>query len=421
MDYFIITLTLVSGFLYFFGLISLFIKEKLYLSETLASTLFGMLFSSLLNREGSFIDHKFMTQLSRIVLSLQVVAVGISIPKKYILKEWRSLCVILVPLMTLSYITAATIVHLVLGYDLYISLIVGACVTPTDPVLATAILKGKFSNRYIPSHLKNLLTVESGANDGLGYILLTFPLIFLKNKTLTDWFLTTWLKEIILSIAIGSIIGYVARKILIFCKRKKLIDKESFLVSMITLGLFVTGITGLLESDDILACFVCGLFFSWDETYKKDIQESHLLEVIDLLFNHVFFIFFGSLIGYNTLKWEYGIVAVLILIFRRLPFFYLFKCFIKPLQTNREVFFAGWFGPIGVGAVFFGYHAIHELEHMDLEVTKEIMPLINIIVLSSVIVHGLTAPIIHFHLKRKKIGLDDYAESNFSAAEIIER
>ena len=72
-------------------------------------------------------------------------------------------------------------------------LLVSACVTATDPVLAAAVVgKGKFAER-VPGHLRNLLSAESGCNDGMA-----FPFIFLSlnliihsghaGEIVKDWF-----------------------------------------------------------------------------------------------------------------------------------------------------------------------------------------------------------------------------------------
>ncbi len=49
------------------------------------------------------------------------------------------------------------------------SLVVAACVTATDPVLASSVVgKGKFAKR-VPKHLRDLLSAESGCNDGMAF------------------------------------------------------------------------------------------------------------------------------------------------------------------------------------------------------------------------------------------------------------
>lgn len=45
-------------------------------------------------------------------------------------------------------------------------------------------------------------------------------------------------------------------------------------------------------------------------------------------------------------------MALAILVFRRLPFLLAFYKWIPDVKTLREAAFVGWFGPMGVGAIF---------------------------------------------------------------------
>ena len=54
------------------------------------------------------------------------------------------------------------------------AMVIASCVTPTDPVLANSITKGRFADKHVPIHVRNIIVAESGANDGLG-----FPFIYL--------------------------------------------------------------------------------------------------------------------------------------------------------------------------------------------------------------------------------------------------
>ncbi len=60
------------------------------------------------------------------------------------------------------------------------ALAIGACVTPTDPVLSNTIVKGKFADNNVPKELQKIVIAESGANDGLGYLFLFLALYLIK-------------------------------------------------------------------------------------------------------------------------------------------------------------------------------------------------------------------------------------------------
>ncbi|KAG0417659.1 Na(+)/H(+) antiporter 1, partial [Dictyocoela roeselum] len=279
-------LTVVGGFILLFGLVSLFIKERCYIGEPLVGTIFGIIvgpkFLKILNINK---NEKLFFILTRILMNIQVLSVGIFMPKNYVVKEIFSLSMLLGPLMLVTWLFSSFVVYVLVIKEIYPALILGACVTPTDPVLASTLLKGKFANRYIPMHLRNLLSIESSANDGLGFPLFTLPFYLMTKNSAADalkaWVFTTWLREVFSGILLGAVIGYTGRFLLIKSRENKMIDKESSLAFVIVLGLFVTGISGLLNCDDMLASLVCGMLFSWDGSVTDDIYESHLFEVLD--------------------------------------------------------------------------------------------------------------------------------------------
>jgi NhaP-type Na+/H+ or K+/H+ antiporter len=110
------------------------------------------------------------------------------------------------------------------------------------------------------------------------------------------------LYQICLSIVIGAIIGYVARKVLRFAEERRsvtaittlqladrlsLIDHESFLSFGIALTFFTLGIVGVLGSDDILCCFIVGNSFTWDDWFRVQTEDHAFQDVIDQLLSSV--------------------------------------------------------------------------------------------------------------------------------------
>lgn len=126
------------------------------------------------------------------------------------------------------------------------ALAVGACVTPTDPVLSNSIVKGKFADKNIPKELQKIIVAESGANDGLGYPFLFLPLFIIQHtgmgsdhsiaNAMGDWFGETWGYTILLSVVYGAAVGWIAKELLHWAEEHRYVDKESFLVFAITLS-----------------------------------------------------------------------------------------------------------------------------------------------------------------------------------------
>src|SRR3954470_3392469 len=100
---------------------------------------------------------------------------------------------------------------------------IASCVTPTDPILANSIVKGRFAEKHVPLHVRNILSAESGANDGLGFPFLFLAVYLMQSdnvgQAVGKWAYWIVAFQILLSIAIGFFVGYVARKVLKFAEQ----------------------------------------------------------------------------------------------------------------------------------------------------------------------------------------------------------
>lgn len=72
---------------------------------------------------------------------------GISLPKAYLKKAWLSLTILLLPVMTSAWLISGVIIWGLIPSLTYAeALVIAACITPTDPVLAgTSILAALLS------------------------------------------------------------------------------------------------------------------------------------------------------------------------------------------------------------------------------------------------------------------------------------
>ncbi|QSS65379.1 Na+/H+ antiporter Nha1 [Histoplasma capsulatum] len=411
---------ILGGFTSLFMLCSLFVKEKLYIGEATVATLCGVIFGPHAARLFDPISwgnvDKITLECSRIVLVVQCFAVGVELPKFYMEKHWRSVVLLLLPVMTWGWlITSLIIWWMVPPLSWLESLACAACVTATDPVLASSVVgKGKFAKR-VPKHLRDLLSAESGCNDGMA-----FPFIYLavylidyrpdSKKVAFHWICFTILYECIFGAFFGFVIGYIGRHAIKFAERKSLIDRESFLVFYFVLALFCAGTGSLLGMDDLLIGFSAGVGFSNDGWFTEKTEESHVSNVIDLLLNLTYFVYFGAIIPWQQFNapaigmvpWRLVVIAIFVIFFRRIPIMLMLKPFIPDIKTWREALFAGHFGPIGVGAIFAAILTRAELENGSTQPLAEpprpgdenfaivtvIWPITTFLVISSIIVHG---------------------------------
>ncbi|TFL02627.1 Sodium/hydrogen exchanger family-domain-containing protein [Pterulicium gracile] len=414
---------LLGGFVVLFGMFSLLLRERLYVGEACWAFLFGIAMgpfgANIFNPRG-WGDHSDETtnvitlEFTRVVLAIGVFAIGVELPKAYMARHWKSIFYLLVPVMTFGWFVCAGLIYaLVPALNFRSALVIAACLTPTDPILAAAVVGGKYADKHVPAHIRHLLAAESGCNDGAA-----FPFLFLAlyliiddpnvGSAVKDWFLILWLYQIILGTAIGAGVGFGFRHLMKFCEQKNLIDRHSYIAQYISLAIFTVGITVLLGSDDLLATFACGAAFAWDGFFNRQTEESNFSSVIDLLFNIATFIYLGAWIPFDhyddpalTLTvWRLVLIALLILLLRRLPIMIALYKWIPDIKTFREAVFCGHFGPMGVGAVFISTLAAEFLHKRAGENATEqthileesLQPIVSFMVLVSIIIHGLSIP-----------------------------
>ncbi|KAB5558460.1 Na+/H+ antiporter nha1 [Coniochaeta sp. 2T2.1] len=411
---------ILGGFTTLFMLCSTVIKERMYIGEATVATLCGIIFgphAANLIDPNSWGSVDIVTiEFSRIVLVVQCFAVGVELPKFYMEKHWKSVVFLLIPVMTFGWlITSLFVWWMVPPLTWLESLVVAACVTATDPVLASSVVgKGKFAKR-VPKHLRDLLSAESGCNDGMAFPFVYLALYLIQEhlsaKDVTyHWLVYTVLYECIFGAIYGFLVGYIARHAIKYAEKKELIDRESFLVFYFVLALFCAGSGSILGVDDLLVGFACGVGFSNDGWFTQKTEESHVSNVIDLLINLAYFVYFGTIIPWEQFNspelplsaWRLVVLAIFVLLFRRIPIMMALKPFIPDIKTWREALFAGHFGPIGVGAIFIAILARAELEHekpvplsvlpdKDTEyytIVSLVWPIVSFLVIASILVHG---------------------------------
>jgi len=356
-------------------------------------------------------------QLSRLVVGVQVLFAGISLPEKYLWHRALSLCAMLGGIMTTAWFATALFIWGTISSLTFLeALCIASAVTPTDPVLANSITTGHYAEKHVPENVRNLIVAESGANDGLGYPFFYLAL-FLMVRTKADygtaigheiwrWFYGVVLYEILLSVVYGAVMGYVARKVLRWASDRHLIDMCNFFSYGFGLAIFTLGTAGLFGTDDVLACFVAGNSFTWDDWFRLRLEENDFQEIIDMLFNTAIFMYIGAIIPWSEYSnsaiglsgWRVVVLGILIILGRRMPWVVAAYKLVPALRSWKEALFTGWFGPIGVSAVYYIEVAIRKVpdDNSRTHVRQVIAPVVLYCVFSSVVMHGITIPFTYY-------------------------
>jgi NhaP-type Na+/H+ or K+/H+ antiporter len=406
-------------FLMTYALFSLMIRNRLHLSEPPLATVFGIVTGprglNLLRPYDWGFSDDVIQEFTRIVVGVQCFAVGLELPDGYIRKKARALLVLLGPVMAFGWLVCALLIKLLFDTDVATALTISACLTPTDPVLAASVLSNSQFSTRVPKRVRDLLSAESGVNDGV-----SFPFLFLGLSILTrstplgvfkKWFLITVLYQCVVGVIVGIVLGHIFNRLFKLSQARSTIGSSSFLAFSLLLAIFSIGVASTLGVDDFLVAFCAGRGFAHGGNAPT--ADAHLPIVIDLLLNSTLFVFFGAMIPWASFSvdtltpWRLVALFALVLLLRRLPVVLAaYKLRLLPhVRTATEALFVGHFGPMGVGALFLAIEARAQLETdsslplphppSDLPEARQratvlIWPIVCAVVLGSTLVHGLS-------------------------------
>ena len=429
-----------------FCLVSRLIKEKFYIGEATLAAIFGLIIGPhALNWVNPYNwgNFNYITlEISRIILCIELVAVGIELPPKYIFRNAYAIFLQLFFSMIIGWLVFAAFIHLILpDYSFTWGLLISACVTATDPVLAQEVIgKSKFAAEFVPTHIRHLITAESGCNDGLAvpFVFLAVDLIIDagdSHRIAKDFICITVLYQCLFGSIFGFIIGYALSWAFRLSQKLDWINREFKVLFVIMIGLFITGITPLLGVDELLAAFFAGCGFVWDDWLENGellLEQESFMDSFDCFLNMAYFIYFGASVSWENFNnhllhldvWRLILIAIVFLVLRRFPPVLAYYKLSPDIHSFKEAIFVSHFGPIGVSGLFACILAISKLEKFaldteetpiaDITVPNEVplshlintvFPVVSFIVTVSVIVYGLSAPLIVFYkfIKEKYI------------------
>jgi len=286
------------------------------------------------------------------------------------------------------------------------AMLVGAVLTPTDPVVASSIVVGPAAEKNLPTRLRHVISAESGANDGLAYPFVLLPILLLtlpQDDVWTHWLVETVLHEVIGAALLGVLIGWLAGHLLLRFLGERGVGHLSLLSYTLALSLFLLGAAKLLGTDGVLAVFIGGLAYDWvirDEGQKK---QEHIQEAIAQFFTLPAFALLGLAIPFDAwvdLGWTAVWIAAGIPLLRRLPALLLLAPALLRLpggnyRSWRDILFSGWFGPVGIAAVFY---ATLVTGRSDVQAAWTVG---SLVVCASIVGHGISAnPLIALYGKR---------------------
>lgn len=342
-----------------------------------------------------------LEKAARLALGIGLVGVALRIPSEYPRQNWRPMLTLIGLGMPLMWIISTSLVYFILDLPFWLATLIGAAITPTDPVAASPIVTGPVAEKNIPARIRHAISFDSGANDGLSYLFIFLAFLMLTKpvgEAFSHWLLHTVLWEVVAATAFGMLIGYASGILLLKSEGAQAIKSEWRLVYTVSLGLMAIGLGKLINSDEVLVVFAAAATFDQIVPNHDRENEEQGQEAVNRFFAIPIFVVIGAAIpweGWRELGWNGVLLAGAVLLLRRPLTLLILRPLLPGVRSVPDALFMGWFGPIAVAAVYYASLMEHKLGE------PLIWHVVSMVVCASIVAHGMSgAPLTRLYGKK---------------------
>ncbi len=334
---------------------------------------------------------------TEMIVIISLMGVGLAIDRKFTWQDWRGVAPLLWFTMPASIAGVAWMGWAWLGLAPAAALLLGACLAPTDPVLARVVQVGP-PGESERDDVRFNLSAEAGFNDSLA-----FPFVYLAIALSTapwdvDLFAKWFALDVLWRIAAGCAIGWLTGRIatwFVFRDRKGEEDESEVFIGqeglLVMASLFLAyGVTEMLEGYGFIAVFIGSVVARQCERRHELHKRTHgFIDQIESVVLVVMLILFGGLLAsgvLNALTWWGVLLAVVFLLILR-PIVGALAMFRSGLKWKAR-WAIGFLGIRGLGSI---YYLSYAQRKGDFDSVDTLWSSVAFVMLVSILIHGVTS------------------------------
>lgn len=319
--------------------------------------------------------------IAEVALYTSLFTDGMHAPAPLLRSAWRLPGRALLIGMPITFVGGSVLAYMLLGLSWTESFLVGAVLTPTDPVFAQAIV----GRANVPERLSHLLNVESGLNDGLA-----LPVVLILLSTVSTSHSS--IGHVVFELALGAALGVAVPYVIARLERLTALGAGGHYKQLygFAIGLLLFGLCKVTGANVFIAAFVGGSALATASQHTTE-AFSRLGDALSEVSKLAAIFVFSALITPQLLgrisigAWVW---AVLLLVLVR-PVS-LAVALLGERLDRKEWLSAAWFGPKGFASVTYGLlvlrsSAVHASRMFDL---------IAVVVAISIVAHSTTDTVV---------------------------
>jgi NhaP-type Na+/H+ or K+/H+ antiporter len=276
--------------------------------------------------------------------------------------------------------------------------LLAAVLTPTDPVVTSTVVTAQ----RVPSTVSHTLNLESGLNDGLALPFVLFFLVLAEPGGDAGGAAAKLLGEAGFGALVGIALGLVGGRLHRHLPGGGITARYEGIYA-IGFGLAAFGLADVTIGNGLIAAFVAGIVMGIAEHEIPD-AFVEFAENVSAISQVLTFFVFGALIvatGYDEEIWRLAVFIPLVLLVAR-PVAILIS-FVRSRLPGPQKLFIAWFGPKGVASMLFALFVLKS----DVGASSTIFDIAAIVILSSIVAHGLTDTVGASWIERRMGGADE--------------
>ncbi|MGZ3145891.1 cation:proton antiporter [Lentzea chajnantorensis] len=352
-----------------------------------------------------------LLHLTEICVIISLMGAGLALNRAVSLRGWATTWRLLAITMPLSMLAVGLLGWGALGLGVASSVLLAAALAPTDPVLASEVQVAEPAENPEDDtgedEARFALTSEAGLNDGLAFPF-TYAAVAISiagaapSAWLGHWLAVDVLWRLACGLAVGVAVGWLLGKLFFSVPSEKLRlaeHAEGFVALAATFLAY--GVTELAEGYGFVAVFVCACTIRAAERHHGYHQVLHryVEQAERMLTVVIVFLLGGAAVSglLAGLDWrEVAVAAVTLVLVRPLAGWI---GLLGGKTGSRERTVIAFFGVRGVGSLFYITYALQEGNFTGHDTIWRIA---GLVVIGSVLVHGLSASPVMWLLDRRR-------------------
>jgi NhaP-type Na+/H+ or K+/H+ antiporter len=326
----------------------------------------------------------FVSVLATVALIVILFRDGLEVEGEMLRREWHVPLRALVLAMPITAAIVAVAVAALTDLSWTQAFLVGALLSPTDPVLSSTVV----TNPRVPRLIRHSLNLESGLNDGLALppVLALVAALKVGENDFVWWHFV--LQDVSLGFAFGVAVGFLASVLLprggTLTESIPAHQKALYALGVAFLAYGVTTLPP--HGNGFIAVYVAAITLGIRRPDIRGYVEARADDIIELVKLGIFVVF-GSLLTIEGLfldGWAaVAIVVVALLVARPVA---LAIALIGTGVSRAALAFMAWFGPKGVATMTFSLLVLAS----GVPDAERIFDIAALVVLCSIVAHGLT-------------------------------